>query len=324
MKEQLFHEYFSEWMDTYKRGYVRNITFQKYEMTLKRLKQLAPQLKICELNKRTYQNLINEYAKTHERKTVMNFHHQLKSAILDAIDERLIETDFTRKTVVKGVLQKTKRQKFLSQQELKELLRHLDLSYLYKTYSPNLGIHTGKEYKGANWDWFILLIAKTGLRFSEALGLTPNDFDFENNRIKVSKTWNYKSKTDNVFDETKNVCSKRTIPIDEQLSQQFQQLISVNITDNDKPIFVTGRVFNSTINDRLEYLCNKACIPIITVHSLRHTHASLLLYAGVSISSIAGRLGHANTTTTQDTYLHIVKELENRDKDKVLEHLSAL
>lgn len=43
-----------------------------------------------------------------------------------------------------------------------------------------------------NWDWLILLIAKTGLRFSEALGLTPADFNFVQQNVSVTKTWNYK------------------------------------------------------------------------------------------------------------------------------------
>ncbi len=51
-----------------------------------------------------------------------------------------------------------------------------------------------------------------------------------------------------------------------------------------------GRVFNSTINNRLKVLCKRAQIPVITVHSLRHTHASLLLFAGVSIAGVATQL----------------------------------
>ena len=41
-------------------------------------------------------------------------------------------------------------------------------------------------------------------------------------------------------------------------------------------------------------------------------------------ASVAKRLGHANTTTTQETYIHIIEELENKDNDKVLHHLSQL
>ena len=65
-------------------------------------------------------------------------------------------------------------------------------------------------------------------------------------------------------------------------------------------------------------------IPVISVHGLRHTHASLLLFAGVSIASVAQRLGHSSMTTTQKTYLHIIQELENKDVDLVMRSLSSL
>ena len=46
-------------------------------------------------------------------------------------------------------------------------------------------------------------------------------------------------------------------------------------------------VYNSTVNGILERYCKKLSIPVISVHGLRHTHASILLYAGVSIGSVA-------------------------------------
>ncbi|MEG1841050.1 MAG: tyrosine-type recombinase/integrase, partial [Raoultibacter sp.] len=77
-------------------------------------------------------------------------------------------------------------------------------------------------------------------------------------------------------------------------------------------------------NNALARRCVAAEIPVITVHGLRHTHASLLLFAGVSIASVARRLGHASMTTTQKTYLHIIQELENKDIDLVMRSLSGL
>jgi integrase len=301
--QQYFCEYFEEWVKIYKQGAVRSVTYKKYLMTLRRLTELAPTLKICELNKRSYQTLLNEYAETHEKQTTMDFHHHLKSAILDAVDEGVLTTDPTRKVIIKGKAAAKSKSKFLSQHELQALLKNLDL-----TDAPN-------------WDWFILLISKTGLRFSEALALTPNDFDFARQRICVSKTWNYKNSVGG-FGETKNLSSKRTIQIDNQLNTQFSILTEDMAQDN--PIFVCGRVFNSTVNNRLKTLCKKAGVPVISLHSLRHTHASLLIFAGVSISSIAKRLGHSSVTTTQETYIHIIQELENQDNDKIIRHLSAL
>ena len=233
----------------------------------------------------------------------MDFHNHLKSAIKDAIDEKLLSSDPTRKVIIKGKSPANKKPKFLSQFQLQALLKNLNLS------------------NKPNWDWFILLVAKTGLRFSEALALTPSDFDFTQQKIKITKTWNYKNVTGG-FGETKNFSSKRTLSIDPQLCRQFRKL--TKRLKADELIFISGRVFNSTVNSRLKFLCKKADIPIISLHSLRHTHASLLIYAGVSIASIAKRLGHSSVTTTQETYLHIIQELENQDNDKIIRHLSML
>ena len=94
--------------------------------------------------------------------------------------------------------------------------------------------------------------------------------------------------------------------------------------DKDEPIFVKDKVYNSTVNDILARHCKKTNISVITIHGLRHTHASVLLFAGVSIASVARRLGHASMTTTQKTYLHIIQELENQDVDLVMRSLAGL
>ncbi len=71
-------------------------------MTQAWLKKLVPELQLCNMTRITYQQLINDYAQHHERQTTMDFHHQLKGAILDAVDEGLIDRDPTRKVIIKG------------------------------------------------------------------------------------------------------------------------------------------------------------------------------------------------------------------------------
>ena len=108
------------------------------------------------------------------------------------------------------------------------------------------------------------------------------------------------------------------------LLKKVIRLALVKDLPQDEPIFISGKVYNSTVNDILTRHCKKAGIPIISIHGLRHTHASLLLFAGVSIASVAQRLGHSSMTTTQKTYLHIIQELENKDVDLVMRSLSSL
>lgn len=303
-KTDLFSTYYMQWVQVYKEGAIRNVTLAKYEMTETWVQKLIPQVKLCDMTRIVYQQLINEYAKYHERQTTMDFHHQLKGAILDAVDEGLIPRDPTRKVIIKGKTPSQKKIKYLNQFELHTLLTNLDLA------------------DTVNWDWFILLVAKTGMRFSEALALTPHDFDFAHQTLSINKTWNYKGRGG--FQPTKNKSSVRKIQIDWQTVMQFATLTK-HLSENE-PIFVHRgtHVYNSTVNSILERHCKKLGIPIISVHGLRHTHASILLFAGVSIGSVARRLGHASMTTTQKTYLHIIQELENQDVDLVMRSLANL
>ena len=114
----------------------------------------------------------------------------------------------------------------------------------------------------------------------------------------------------------------RKIQIDWQTVMQFAEL--VRQLPEDEPIFIKGNIYNSTVNDLLARHCKKVEIPVISVHGLRHTHASLLLFAGVSIASVARRLGHSDMTTTQKTYLHIIQELESKDIDIIMRSLFNL
>lgn len=302
-KSSLFCDYYEQWVQVYKKGAIREATMAKYKMTLKWIEKLAPELKLSELTRTAYQQLLNDYAKEHEKQTTLDFHHQMKGAILDAVDEGLIQRDPTRKAIIKGKTPKSKKIKYLNQFELHTLIAHLNLK------------------EEPSWDWFILLVAKTGMRFSEALAITPGDIDFARQTLSISKTWDYKG--EGGFLPTKNKSSVRKIQIDWQIVVKFSELVKG--MPEDEPIFVgKDKIYNSTVNDALTRHCRECGISAISIHGLRHTHASILLFAGVSIASVARRLGHASMTTTQKTYLHIIQELENQDVDLVMRTLSGL
>ena len=88
-----------------------------------------------------------------------------EGAILDAVDEGMIERDPTRKPSLRENSQ-GQEIKYLNQFELHTLIADLDIK------------------EEPNWDWFILLVAKTGMRFSEALAITPADFDLAGRRCQ--------------------------------------------------------------------------------------------------------------------------------------------
>jgi len=206
-KSELFYIYYEKWIHIYKEGAIRDVTMRKYEITLLWLKRLVPELRLSQLNRISYQQLLNDYAKFHERQTTMDFHHQIKAAVLDAVDEGLIDRDPTRKAIIKGRSPRIKKIKYLNQFELHTLLVNLKLT------------------SEINWDWLILIIAKTGMRFSEALALTPKDFDFSHQSLIVDKTWDYKG--DGGFLPTKNKSSVRKIQLDWQTIIKFSEMTCI-------------------------------------------------------------------------------------------------
>ena len=320
MENKKFHECYAEWVDTYKVGAVRQATLNKYRQTHAQLEAIAPDVILQQLDRRTYQEIINKYAETHAKQTVCDFHTQLKAFILDAIEEKMLENNPARKVAIKGIIPENTRIKCLSREECLKLVDELDLTKPIKSEERTKHSGAGWIYQ-VNWDWFILLCLKTGLRFAEAAGLTGDDFDFERNMLNVSKTYDYKFEN-KIVNDTKTLSSKRKILLDNKLASQFQELLGKR--SRDELIFVVEgqRIFNTTVNNRLKTLCKTAGIPEISVHGLRHTHASILFYNGVSLYSVSRRLGHADVTVTQRVYLHLIKELENEDNDKISAGLS--
>ncbi len=143
---------------------------------------------------------------------------------------------------------KENKYKSLSQNELNALLEDLDL-----------------QQSAPSEDWLILLVAKTGLRCTEALGITPNDFDFTAQALTVNKTRDWGSG----FRPSKN--PPRTVSLDPEISVCFEVL--VDGLPQNSPIFAAETA--ATVNAILADHCSHAGVPVITMHGLRHTHVIL-------------------------------------------------
>lgn len=306
----LLADYYDEWILREKKSTVKDVTYAKYRQTGKWLRKLRPNLKIDELDKREYQEILNEYGETHERQTTKDFHTQLKACITEMFEEGMLERNPTNRVSIQGKQPSiNKKAKFMSLEELGKLIDTLDLTSL------------------ETMDWTILILAKTGLRFAECMALTVQDFDFENLTVSINKTWNYKK--GGGFTQTKNQSSIREIEIDWQIAAQLQPLVK-NMKPNEL-VFIPKdengnykKIYNSTYNSFLSRKCKEAGVTEITLHGLRHTHGSVLLGQGVSVLSVSKRLGHSNVTTTQEVYLHITDELARKDRALMMGALAGI
>ena len=170
----------------------------------------------------------------------------------------------------------------------------------------------------------------TGMRYGECAALTWGDIDFEKNAITISKTisWELKdvAKQEVNFKITppKNWKS-RTVKIPQSLADSLERYYKEeNSPPRDQFVFIAkrgkGPINKATARGIFNQTIQKAGLPKIRIHDLRHTHASLLLSSGVSIVAVSNRLGHANIATTLKTYAHIMPS----DEDRIIMTLSKL
>lgn len=177
-----------------------------------------------------------------------------------------------------------------------------------------------------------MIAFNTALRAGEVCALDWDDIDFEKKTLRVNKTLIYINKHYEI-DTPKTKSSLRVISIGDTLIsillkhkeyQNKQRLIygeyyhesnRICTKENGEPINTgTLRYLSRVINYELNIPFN--------FHSLRHTHATMLIEAGANMKSIQKRLGHAKLATTMDTYVHATKKMNN-DVVDLLENINA-
>lgn len=161
------------------------------------------------------------------------------------------------------------------------------------------------------------LLVGSGLRIGEALALNWSDIDFNKHTVSVSKTVLAKRV---IQDTPKTKTSKRTLILDSktitdmQRWKLFQQSHFMKLGNPNQPlIFPTNQgqvLYVQTIRTKLLQAFKGSHLPNIGFHGFRHSHASILLNAGVSYKEIQTRLGHASIKMTMDTYSHLEQEKE--------------
>lgn len=166
--------------------------------------------------------------------------------------------------------------------------------------------------KGYRHYLIVRLLAVTGIRLGEVLGLKWVDVDFEKGTIKIQRAANCRKRTLN--SEPKNFSSRRTIKLDNEtlveLAKHKNNQVGQCITNPNNLIFPApdGRpVKESAVRKTMNRALNKAGLQHIKVHGLRHTAGSILLDAGEGLSNVSAFLGHSSTATTAAIYAHAIR-----------------
>lgn len=287
-----FADYFKMWMETYKKNDIRPSTYNTYISTLRHIKESFDGVTLENLTYSLLQSRLDTIGKTLSKGTMTLIVSRIKACLKDALYDKYILDDIFTRLKPHGI-ERSKKTNTLSVTEFEKLQ-----DYLYHSKLDKASLA-------------ILVALETGMRIGEVLALQYKDVSIPFDNIHVNK-----SRSGNIVGKPKNKNSVRDIKITNELA---------NIISNEKNNS-TEFIFNcrrQTVRNRLDSLINKLDLQPITIHGLRHSHASYLLYKGVSINYVSARLGHANTSITQKVYAHMLKEEKTREQDKTIEILSV-
>lgn len=289
------YDYFKQWATIHKKPNISPVTWQVYQVTSHNIEKLFPGAKLKNITSSIYQQALNTFAETHSQATVERLNIHIKQCVAMSVHEEIIQKDFT--TFAKAISQNKgieKETKFLEVEEYKKV------------------IAVSKDKMDVQSYAVIYLIAVTGMRFAECLGLTWDSVNYDNKVLSVDKTWNYKTNLD--FASTKTKSSIRKIPLDDETLRLLKSYQKEHWSHNKE-----NRIFSNISNNAVNKTLRRIVGRNVHAHSLRHTYASFLISQRVELLSISKILGHENMNITIEVYAHQLKELEEASNSEVRE-----
>ncbi|MEF3312360.1 tyrosine-type recombinase/integrase [Paenibacillus sp. GYB004] len=314
-KNFTLEQWCERWLEDYKTEREARVrTYKSKRSALNSLKkQIGEFTKMKDISGDDYQKWLNKMRRDGcEKGTITEYHSAARMMFADAVRKKIIgesPADGAILPAFKLTLEQIESAgdelpKFLEKHQLKHFLQIV--RFRGRPQEHNL----------------FTLLAFTGLRIGELLALKWSDIDNKQRVISVTKTLVNRSKNGvYLLGPPKNKSSIRKVTIgdtavlafESQKDWQDQYKRDHELFCDDNFVFWTlkypgcpadaGRLLN-----RMKVLLDLAKLPVtLTLHSLRHTHVSLLAEAGVELPVIQERIGHKNDEITRRIYLHVTK-----------------
>ena len=173
------------------------------------------------------------------------------------------------------------------------------------------------------WRAITRFLILSGLRIGELVALAKSDVSFKDRIIHVTKTYDTINR---VVTDVKTIESRRDVYIQDDLLAVTKEINLLMMKQKmmygyQTDLFIADKngghikyyAYNKYLKDNSRRILGRA----ITPHTLRHTHASLLMEQGVSIDTISRRLGHADSQITREIYLHVTKKLQEKENEQL-------
>lgn len=170
----------------------------------------------------------------------------------------------------------------------------------------------------------VTLGAGTGVRQSEAFGLTLDRIDFLRRTVVIDRQLLSVPGRGTAFGPPKTKASVRTIPLPQVVVDSLAEHLShyPSSTGGEFSGLIFTRDGEPWTRQRFGHIWRPAIATtdVLTgtgFHALRHYYASLLIRHGESIKTVQARLGHKSATETLDTYSHLWPDSEDRTRDAI-------
>lgn len=313
---------FKKWWSVYQPSVKMTTANNKYRHYQNHFEQYN-HLKISKLTTLWAQDVVNELAS--EYKSYKSILAVLKLVIGYGLRLELIEKDPFALVIYPKELESSKK------------VTKIKNNFYSK---PELNLFLNRSQAAANPVFypFFRLLAYSGIRSGEIMALTWNDLDFTENKLSISKTVVHDATRGvNLITNPKTKKSTRAIFLDEETmcalkdwkTIQARWLLSqgVNALSGAQLIFPkrNNELAGTTLaNSRLStFYRQNPDLRRITIHGFRHTHATLLLEAGLNVKDVQERLGHKNIQITLDTYSHITQQKKQETVTKFANYLES-
>ncbi|MCQ5028667.1 site-specific integrase [Flavonifractor sp. DFI.6.63] len=186
------------------------------------------------------------------------------------------------------------------------------------------------------WRAVITFDLLSGLRRAEFLGLRWCDVDLDGQLIYIRQTWNYLPTEGCYVDTPKTADSERSLRISrtavlllleyKRWQDAQRETLGDAWQDHDGRVFTNEEgkpLFPDSVSQWFTKFVKRTGLPKVTVHSLRHTYASLMIADGTPLVVVSHKLGHAQTSTTSNIYAHVIAEAEAK-ADEVFDRFGDL
>ena len=285
-----------------KEDQIKGTTYHNYESAFKN--HILPAIGELKIQKITVAHL-NDYFKAKRKQGIATSSIQHHKVMLSGIFEFAREEGLVARNLVDSCNpvrgDHTARSVF-NKQQMKVLL----------DYVRTRRVRQNRDHILHYLYYILLLFLGTGMRRGEILGLQWNDIDFDKNSIKICRNV-VRIDKDIVIDTPKTKSSYRVVAVDHRILEELKEL------PQDGPWVFHGDDKNHLIPDSVGRALKRAVrelgLPEVTLHGLRHTHATHLIASGLDIKSVSARLGHATIKTTLDLYAHALPEKDREAAD---------